>query len=85
MIFTPEQVKNLDEYQRAGVMHPFTCVNRNDGKHFDNGVDKGALVPTVRGWICQSCDYTQDWAHSFMLDGSAVASSPFAAQSPEEK
>ena len=53
-------------------MHPFTCPNRGDGKHFDNGIDKGALIPTVRGWICQCCDYTQDWAHDFMLDGSAV-------------
>ena len=71
MIFTHEQVKHLDEWQRAGVMHPFTCPNRGDGNHFDNGVDLGALIPTTRGWICQCCDYTQDWAHDFMLDGAA--------------
>jgi len=73
-IFTPTQVKNLDEFQRAGAMHPFTCPNRSDGNHFDNDVDLGCLIPTVRGWICQCCDYTQDWAHDFMFDGSATKS-----------
>ena len=24
-----------------------------------------ALVATVNGWICPTCDYTQDWAHAF--------------------
>jgi len=63
-IWTHEQVHNLNEYQVAGVMHPFTCGNEHPG-------DK-ELVATVRGWICTGCDYTQDWAHSFMIDGSAV-------------
>ena len=38
------------------------------------------LIATPDGWICPSCDYTQDWAHGFMADGSwrAVAeSNPF--------
>ncbi len=45
-------------------MHPFTCPNRSD--HPMIAGDKGILVPTVRGWICQCCDYTQGWAHEFM-------------------
>jgi hypothetical protein len=78
-VFTPEQVAALHQYQFGPWaplfdhtsklpqrMHPFTCPNRGDGRHFDNGADLGALIPTVRGWICQSCDYTQDWAHAFM-------------------
>lgn len=64
-LWTYEQVANLNAYQRAGVMHPFTCGNEHDGER--------DLVATVRGWICTCCDYTQDWAHDFMLDGSAVA------------
>lgn len=24
------------------------------------------LVATINGWICPTCDYTQDWAHEFM-------------------
>jgi hypothetical protein len=61
--FTPEQVRNLEDYQNARgawkrcPMHPFTCPNHSQ---------EGVLVPTVKGWVCQFCDYTQDWAHDFM-------------------
>lgn len=65
-VFTPDEVVALERYQRTGEMHPFTCSNRGDGNHRDTGVDLGALVPTVRGWICPYCDYTQSWAHPFM-------------------
>lgn len=68
IIFTPEQVEKLAYNQTAGTLHPFTCPNRGDGKHTEAYGDRGALVATVRGWICPFCDYTQDWAHSFMLD-----------------
>lgn len=70
--FSPNQVRNLEEFQRARVMHPFTCPNRSDEAHHGSG----ELVATVRGWICQYCDYTQDWAHDFMMNGEAVANSP---------
>jgi len=53
------QIDNLNRYQRSGVMHPFTCGNDHDGDR--------TLVATRRGWICCHCDYTQDWAHEFML------------------
>lgn len=68
--FTAEQVVNLDAYQHACLAHPFTCGQRDDHP-FHNG-DQGILIPTVRGWICQFCDYTQDWAHAQMADGSYV-------------
>lgn len=69
-VFTPDQVVNLWRYQFGPwdpdfpAMHPFTCGNRDN--HPDMAGDKGVLVPTVRGWICPFCDYTQDWAHGFM-------------------
>lgn len=49
-------------------MHPFTCGsgNRTDSNHLDG---QGKLVATESGWICPFCEYTQDWAHSFMLEG----------------
>lgn len=65
-LWSIQQVENLSRFQRSGKMHPFTCPNRED--HFDDGIDKGRLVPTRWGWICQCCDYTQDWAHDFMLN-----------------
>ena len=73
-IFNAKQVEKLHRYQFGPwthnmCMHPFTCPNRGDGNHFDNGSDLGALIPTTRGWICQSCDYTQGWAHQFMMQG----------------
>lgn len=79
MAFTPEEVVRLWQYQFGPwsdpldpdadktlppQMHPFTCGNR--GNHPVLAGDKGILVPTVRGWICPFCDYTQDWAHDFM-------------------
>lgn len=66
-VFTPEQVKSLNEYQQARVMHPFTCGgNRTDEKHLDG---EGILLATEDGWICPYCDYKQNWAHDWMKDG----------------
>jgi len=72
-VFTPEQVTKLWQRQfgpwsslfdpdpkNPPQMHPYTCGNRSD--HPEVAGDKGVLVPTVRGWICPFCDYTQDWA-----------------------
>ena len=61
--FTPEQVLALNRWQNAGYIHEFTCANRGDGKHGDGN---GVLIATVRGWICQFCDYEQDWCHEVM-------------------
>ncbi len=58
-IFTFNEVEKLHNFQFEKDpfkrMHPFTCPNRGDGNHFDNGSDLGALIPTIHGWICQSC------------------------------
>jgi glutaredoxin len=68
-IFTPDEVVKLAAYQANDFWHPFTCPNRSDGNHRYVFGDVGALVPTTRGWICPFCDYTQNWAHSAMLEG----------------
>lgn len=46
--------------------HPFTCGNRNDGNHGEEGGDLGILIATEEGWVCPHCDYTQQWAHPIM-------------------
>jgi hypothetical protein len=65
-VFTPEQVKCLNLYQKEGRMHPFTCGsgNRTDEHHLDG---EGVLVATEEGWKCPYCPYVQDWAHNWML------------------
>lgn len=72
IVWSEQQVKSLNDFQRAGAMHPFTC----DRCRFKLGTWSGndhvqrCLVATPEGWVCPTCDYTQDWAHPFMLDGS---------------
>lgn len=63
--WTFEQVVALQVWQDNDFVHPFTCGNR-DG-HPDIHGDHGILVPTIGGWICQCCDYVQDWAHEHMF------------------
>lgn len=52
-MFTAEEVKSLNAFQRAGVAHPYTCVCGRDANHLDG---EGVLVATERGWICLYCD-----------------------------
>jgi hypothetical protein len=62
--WTPEQVENLNAYQKSGKMHPFTCEYRSD--HYS--ADEGILVATPSGWECpyEHCTYMQFWAHDWM-------------------
>lgn len=62
--FTPEQVETLNLFQRSGVWHPFTC-----GGNIHTG-GSPELIATKAGWRCpqEDCDYTQDWAHTFMAN-----------------
>lgn len=68
--FTKEQVAQLWARQFGPFdmidnprFHPYTCGNRGDGNHVEFGGDLGMLIPTVNGWICPCCDYTQNWSH----------------------
>jgi hypothetical protein len=63
--FNSEQVAHINEFQREGYMHPFTCPGAHSGER--------NLVATKDGLHCPSCDYRQFWVHSFMADGAAVA------------
>lgn len=67
VVFTAEEAFTLNGYQEAGFMHPFTC---GSGKRTEHPDGEGRLVATVHGWVCPYCDYRQDWAHSWMKDGS---------------
>jgi hypothetical protein len=66
--WTKEQVDTLNAYQASGVMHAFTCVNRDDGKHEVRHGDTGTLTAREDGWHCEDCGYIQRWAHAFMAD-----------------
>lgn len=63
--FTPEQIKNLNEYQ-AGPIHPFTCGSKELNCN-------GVLIATEKGWMCPKCSYTQNWAHESMSNGEMLA------------
>lgn len=75
--WSEDQVACLRAFQTDGWNHAFTCPNRTEGKHeyrcFEHPtvgigpMELGLLAPTVQGWICRDCDYTQDWAYDFML------------------
>jgi len=58
--FSPEQVAYLEIWQYALPVHPFDCRNEHEGER--------TLLPTENGWICSSCDYTQDWCHASMCE-----------------
>ena len=61
------EVEFITRMQWSDEFHPFTCPNRGTN-HGEFGLpDLGALIATPGGWICQYCDYTQDWAYRYML------------------
>lgn len=72
--WTQDIADALNRYQRGGRYHPFTCGsgNRTDAFHAaavaNYGLyDAGQLHAVLNGWICHACDYTQDWAFTFMV------------------
>lgn len=69
--FTEEQAAALNRYQVAGRMHPFACPREHEGQ-------TDLIARAGAGWVCSDprCDYTQDWAHAFMLD--PVMGTPYA-------
>lgn len=70
--FTLAQVQALNEAQLhlhidpLRAIHPFTCANRGDGSHGEEGGDLGVLIATPGGWVCPHCDDTQNFAHDAM-------------------
>ena len=56
MIFSDEEVAEINRYQNAGIYHPW------------NG--HGKLIATNEGLVCPECDYVQTWVHGWIKDGS---------------
>jgi len=89
--WTDEQVEALNQFQASRRMHPFTCGsgNRTDAAQVEAVAQHGMndavlLVATNDGWVCQACDYTQTWAHGFMVEvGKQGPFDPFAEWSRE--
>ena len=48
--WTDEQLDFLIAWQSEGIMHPYTCECGKD------------LIPTDNGWVCEGCNYRQNWA-----------------------
>mgnify|MGYP001241801252 CR=1 FL=1 len=70
--FTEAQVTRLNEWQKNKKVHPFTCGQCRDADPEFPLRDQHELVATEDGWICPTCDYTQDWAHDFMAKEGAA-------------
>lgn len=65
MVFSAQEVKSLNAFQRSGKFHPFTCGGT---KHYSEDEPTPMLLATIDGWVCPDphCDYRQVWAHDFM-------------------
>ena len=76
--FTKEQVEALNNFQKDGRFHPFTCgspediaeclVAKNDVEILAIGLNEGILIASEDGWICPCGQYKQDWAYKFMAE-----------------
>jgi hypothetical protein len=58
--WTWDQAMALNRWQNAGFVHEFTCGT--EGCRYK-------LIAVTAGLVCPKCDYTQNWAHDFMLQG----------------
>lgn len=66
--WTDEEIKDLNDYQKHGLFHPYTCdrkapeceVNQTPRDFSKDGV----LIATKEGWVCPCGKYTQDWYHA---------------------
>lgn len=70
MCFAPwedDEVKSINGYQLAGIMHPFTCINRGRDDHMDT---EGIMLAEEEAMYCPFCAFLQTWVHDFMADWS---------------
>ncbi len=63
--FTADQIEAFNRFQQSGQFHPMTCGNRHLHTAPD---DEGVLVADENGLHCPTCNYRQDWCHSFQLE-----------------
>lgn len=72
--FTPEQVTNINNWQFAGVVHPFTCMSPDIAKcERRNEISQGILIAHAQGFVCPCGEYTQTWCHDYMADFACLA------------
>ncbi|AYG47989.1 hypothetical protein DV532_27295 (plasmid) [Pseudomonas sp. Leaf58] len=75
--FPSQAVQALNTFQThtsGGFLgHPYTCANRGDGYHGEEGGDLGVLIATEEGGVCPHCSYTQQTAHKMMVDTGSAA------------
>lgn len=66
--FTKDQIEKLNEWQKSGRFHPFTCCSPRDIPECQrrSRLNDGELIPTENGWVCPCGKFTQNWAHDFM-------------------
>lgn len=74
--FSDDQVDKLNNFQKQGQFHPFTCCSppeikecyraNNIGDTWEE--NEGILKATNDGWVCPCGKYTQKWAHNFMTE-----------------
>lgn len=57
--WTKEQVDKLNDFQKKGEYHPFTCPG---GGHCPSR----ELKATIDGWVCACGLYEQSWCYDFM-------------------
>lgn len=69
-----DQLKNLNRFQKIGIMHPFTCCSPEEIHECErrSGKNDGLLTATTNGWVCPCGKYTQDWCYPGMLDVAAL-------------
>lgn len=74
--FTPDQVESLNACQRLSGLHPFTCPH-----------DRAMLAAQSTGWVCtmERCTFTQNWAWSYMADGTWRCDEPLFAGRPLDR
>lgn len=58
--FTDAQVASLTAHQNSSAAHPYTCGH--------NSLHP-PLIAVTEGWICEECDYTQEWARGGRSSG----------------
>jgi hypothetical protein len=70
--WTLQQVAELNRSQRGDPFrHEYTCGNHHEGDR--------TLIATEAGWVCPSCDYTQDWFRAYVMGRVGFVAEPEAA------
>jgi hypothetical protein len=65
--WTEDEVRNLEDWQSCPWVHAYTCGHCRDADPLCD--DEHALVPTVYGWRCPTCDMRQNWCMALMVNG----------------